>query len=314
MSDPTLNDPAVSRRVKLFVILAVIFILGLGARSSYAIEAQPAIGPLRLQILARFEVPDSRMPFLAKETAPPEPILAEPKFPPLRLPIPAGPGHITRDGGYNNGFLHLRGDYDQFALDLCEGSGCSRFGRHAIAPTDITYELTSPYSTGYHFFEVYDDGKEKLCMSLGHFDWPLSIYPSGAPEPGTAFPQGALLGELSWWGQMPHVHIGIWTMASTDTYGNAVKCHYWSVPRQPQPFTGQYQLDGEEYPACLPESLYCYNVHSGRLLESSNAAFSYYPMENPADMVGMFYEKKDIRAQDRRLIPAKTGDSTIAFE
>lgn len=313
MSDPTLNDPAVSRRVKLLVIISIFLILGVSARSSYAIGSQPGIGELRLGILASFDVPGSRAPVLPKDSTPPEKTPPKPKFPPLKLPIPAGSGYIPADGGYNNGFLHLRGDYDQYALDMCEGSGCGRYGRHVIAPTDITYEYSSPYSYGYNFFEVYDDGKEKLCMSIGHFDWPLSIYPGGAPEPGTPFPQGAVMGELSWWGQMPHVHMGIWTMASKDPYGTEVKCHYWSVPRQPQPFTGQYQLDGEEYPECLPESFYCYNVHAGRRLKSTNAAFSYYPLERPSDIAGMFFEKEVVRVRDKRITPAKTGDAEFAF-
>ncbi len=314
MSDPTRNDPAVPRRVKLFVLITIIWFLGANARSSYAIDPQPTIGGLRLGILASFDEPIFRAPSQSKELSAPEVSRPTLPFPALKLPIPAGSGHLPRDGGYNNGFLHLRGDYDQFALDMCEGSKCSRNGRHVIAPTDITFDFSSPYALGYHFFEVYDDGREKLCMSLGHFDWPLSLFPSGAPEPGIVCPQGAVLGDLSWWGGMPHVHIGIWTMASTTPSGIPVRCHQWTVPRVPQPFTGQYQLDGVDYPACWPFDYSCYNVHAGRVVESSNAAYSYTHFERPSDFAGMFVEKEEVEEVDRRITPTKTGDFVSAFQ
>jgi hypothetical protein len=236
------------------------------------------------------------------------------KFPALKLPIPAGAGYIPADGGYTNALLHIYGTYDQYALDICEGSSCFGLGSHAIAPTDISYEYTAPYANGYHFFEIYDDGEEKLCMSLGHFDWPLSVFPSGAPEPGTKFPQGAVLGELNRWERIPHVHIGIWKMAATSPYGYPVKCHYWSVYRQPIPFTGQYQLDGQDYPECWPRSSYCYNVHAGRGVESSNGAFSYVSVEKPPDIAGMFYEKDEAADLGERITPAKTGDSVVDLQ
>lgn len=309
MSDPTHNDPAVSRRVTLLVIITTIFFLGVNARSSHAIEPRPGIGEPRLGILASFDVPRAHSSSLQLDLPTSQEPLSDAKFPALKLPIPAGTGYIPADGGYTNALLHLYGTYDQFALDICEGSSCFGLGSHAIAPTDITYEYTSLYANGYHFFEIYDDGEEKLCMSLGHFDWPLSVYPSGAPEPGTAFPQGAVLGDLNRWERIPHVHIGIWKMAATSPYGYPVKCHYLSVYRQPLPFTGQYQLDGQEYPECWPRSQYCYNVHAGRQVESSNGAFSYFPIEKPPDVAGMFYEKDEAADLGERITPAKTGDS-----
>jgi len=313
MSDPTPNDPAVSRRVRLFVIIAVFWFLGANARSSYAINPQPSIGELRSGTLASFDEPEPR-PLSPPEKLPiPEVEIPDLPFPALKLPIPAGTGFVPRDGGYTNGHLHLRGDYDQFALDICEGNKCE-YDRHVVAPTDIIYDYSTPWSIGYHFFEVYDDGAEKLCMSLGHFDWSRSAFPAGFPEPGTAFPQGAVLGEVSWWGGMPHVHIGIWTMASTTPEGYPTRCHEWTVPRQAQPFAGKYQIDGVELPECWPYWYSCYNVHSGQQLESSNAAYSFLDIERPVDVVGLFYEEKVVQEPDPRLTPTKTGDSPGFFQ
>ena len=308
MSGPTHNDPAVSRRVTLLLIITTFFILGVNARSSYAYEPRFGSGGLQSGILANYDIPGVSVP----TPKPPFPLSREAKagakFPPLKMPIPAGPGYIPADGGYTNALLHIYGTYDQYALDICEGSSCFGSGSHAVAPTDITFEYSSPYANGYHFFEIYDDGQEKLCMSLGHFDWSPSVFPSGAPEPGTEFPQGAVLGELNQWERIPHVHIGIWKMATASPYGYPVKCHYWSVYRQPLAFTGQYAIDGQEFPACWPRSFSCYNTHAGRPVESSNAAFSFVPVSRPLRFAGMFYEKDIDVDIGKRITPAKTGD------
>ena len=324
MGDPTGNDPAVFRRVKQLLLVGLFIFLFANARTSFAKiqyaglarHAVPAqtegltwragVGGILLGLSARFDEPDLRSESQLPLT---EQGQEELPFPALKLPVPAGVVHIPKDGGYTNALLHLRGDYDQYALDMCEGDNCTRLGRHTIAPTNISYEFSSPYAIGYHFFEVYDDGQEKVCMSLGHFNWPVTIYPSGAPEPGTHFPQGAVLGELSWWGEMPHVHMGLWTMPSKTPTGVPVKCHYWNVPRQPQPFTGKYKLDGVEYPECWPHWYSCYGVHAGRQLVSTNAPFSYIQVEEATDYAGIFYEAEEARVLDRRMTPAKTGDA-----
>jgi hypothetical protein len=309
MSDPTHNDPAVSRRVTLLLIIATVLLLGVNARSSHAYEPRFGSGELQLGILANYDIPGVNLAAPKQAFPTSRERAAGAKFPALKLPIPAGTGYIPADGGYSNALLHIYGTYDQYALDICEGSSCFGYGSHAIAPTDITYEYSSRYANGYHFFEIYDDGAEKLCMSLGHFDWSPSIYPSGAPEPGTAFPQGAVLGDLNRWERIPHVHIGIWKMAATSPYGYPVKCHYWSVYRQPLPFTGEYQLDGQDFPECWPRSFSCYSVHAGRPVESSNAAFSYVPVKKARDIAGMFYEKPEEADTREPITPAKTGDT-----
>jgi hypothetical protein len=280
MSDPSHNAPAVFRRVILFILAAVFCVLGAKVRGAYAINPLPVLAEPKNETTASYEGPETP-PFLDSGVSDASQASTQDlPFPSFKMPFPAGTGFVPKDGGYSNGLLHLRGDFDQFAIDICEGDSC-QYGQHVIAPTNISYDSSSPWSTGYHFFEVYDDGSEKLCMSLGHFDWPLSIFPSGSPEPGTSFPQGAVLGEVSWWGQMPHIHIGIWKMASKTRYGYPVRCHQSIVPRYPQPFTGIYQLDGMDLEECWPNWYSCYNVHAERHLVSSNAAYSYLEAKNP---------------------------------
>ena len=306
MSYQSHNAPAVFRRVRLILIVAVLLLIGVKARTSYAINPVPVFDEPREALPASYEdsvvrplSPAEEIPLLASADS-------DLPFPAFKLPIPSGAGHIPRDGGYNNGVLHLRGNYDQFALDICEGDSCS-YGRHVVAPTDITYDFSTP-SIGYHFFEVYDNGWDKLCMSLGHFNWPRSVFPSGLPEPGTSFPQGAVLGEVSWWGGMPHVHIGIWKMRSRTPQGYPTRCHEWTVPRYPQPFTGDYKLDGIDFEECWPETNRCYNVHSERRIDSSNAAFSYLEIERPPEVAGLFYEAPLPEKEGAITSPAKTGD------
>lgn len=306
MCDPTVNDPAVSRRVTLTLFIAFTFALGLIAQSSYARELEPLDSDSYLRILAAGIVPgdsslDLPLNFTTSGTA-----LTSFDFPPLKFAIPTGTGFVPRDGGYNNALLHLNGGYDKYALDICEGSACYRFGRHAIAPTDIKYEETAPYAYGYHFFEVYNDGLTKLCMSLGHFNWPSTIYPSGAPPPGTFFPSGAVLGELHRWERLPHVHMGIWTMAAVSPYGYPTQCTTWSVPHFPQPFTGPFSIDDQEFPECWPGSYDCYGVHAGRRVESSNAPFCYDPLDD--EIVG---QGQDLDAAPADRYPPQNSLSLI---
>lgn len=307
MCDPQLNTPAVSRRVKLLLLIISLVILGAGAKQSQAVEPRTRQGGIRPGIFASYDVPRPK-DLVPKENLFSQSRRSEEKFKPLKMPIPSGPGYIPADGGYTNALLHIYGTYDQYALDICEGSTCFESGRHAIAPTDITYEYSSPYANGYHFFEFYNDGQAKYCLSLGHFDWPESIYPSGAPEPGTVIPQGAVLGELSRWERIPHVHMGIWKMPAKGPYGNSIQCHYWTVPREPLPFTGEFALDGQEFPRCWPRAYSCYNVHAGRGLTSSNGAYSYFPVQESQEIGGMFYEVDEKMALHYRMTPSKTGD------
>lgn len=306
MSDPSHNAPAVFRRVRFAFVIVILLLLGAQARTGYAVNHQPAGGEPQKTLLASFDEPQQPPPDTPAILTFLESDQSDLPFPPLKLPLPAGAAHVTEDGGYNNGMLHLRGNFDQFALDLCEGADC-QYGRHVVAPTDITYDY-STLSLGYHFFEVYDDGSQKVCMSLGHFYWPTTVFPLGYPEPGTTFPQGAVLGEVSWWGGMPHAHIGLWTMPSQTPEGYPVRCHYWTVPKQPQPFTGIFQLDGLELSKCTSGPYGCYNVHSGEQLVSTNAAYSYFDLEAPPDVTGIFVEEN--REPPRPMTPAKTGDTT----
>ena len=304
MRDVSQNTPAVLRRVSLFVILTAIFLLGAKVRSAYAINPLPVIGEPRSEAPASYDQPVQPPMWAIGES--PQAASKDLPFPAFKLPFPAGDGYIPRDGGYTNGWLHIRGNYDQFAIDMCEGSSCE-YGQHVVAPTNITYDNSSTWSNGYHFFEVHDDGSEKLCMSLGHFDWPRSVFPSGLPTQGTLFPQGAVLGEVSWWGGMPHVHIGIWKMPSKTPEGYPARCHYSIVPRQPQPFTGIYQIDGIDLEACWPDQNDCYNVHSGRQLVSTNAAYSFSEMENPALILGPVHARSAGKDVVEHISPAKTG-------
>jgi hypothetical protein len=229
------------------------------------------------------------------------------EFPKLKLAIPVGTGFVPADGGYNNALLHLNGTFDKYALDICEGNACYRNGRYIVAPTDVEYESTAPYVNGYHYFVIHNDGRQKLCMSLGHFDWPVTAYPAGAPEPGTLFPRGAVLGELNKWERIVHVHMGIWKMAAFDRYGHETKCHYMYLPRESQPFTGGLRLEGRDFPQCWPGSYDCYSVHANRWLESTNAAFCYSPL----DLERYAGNKSGNVARDEWLSPAKTGESPL---
>ncbi len=301
---PACQVTVVSRRVTPLLFLALICFLSLVERSSYASELQPEFKEPRSRILASSILHGEISPNILRSFDLSSTELMSSGFPPLKLAIPVGIGFVPADGGYNNALLHLYGTFDKYALDVCEGNTCFQYGRHAIAPTDIKYEHTAPYINGYHYFEIHNDGKEKTCMSLGHFDWLASAFPSGAPDPGTIFPQGAVLGELNRWERIPHVHMGIWKMAAVDPYGNLTRCDYMYLPRYPQPFTGPFSLDGEDFPSCWPGALNCYSVHAGRAIESTNAAFCY----SPGDLE-IHRDKMATRAAlSRPITPAKTGD------
>jgi hypothetical protein len=198
-------------------LLALFCFLSLVERSSYAGELQHELKEPRAGVLtgvnSRGEINLSILTSIDLSSTE----LMSSVFPPLKLAIPVGTGFIPRDGGYNNALLHLSGTFDKYALDICEGITCFQNGRHAIAPTDIKYESSAPYVNGYHYFEIYHDSKEKVCMSLGHFDWLPAAFPSGTPEPGTVFPIGAVLGELNRWERIPHVHMGIWPTPRSAT-------------------------------------------------------------------------------------------------
>ncbi len=176
-------------------------------------------------------------------------------FPALKIPFQNGWGKIASGGGYNNGDMHR--NYDLNAFDFCENGTCIGTDRWAIAPTDITYLHTASNVPDYHFFEIANDGSNRLCMSLAHFNFGNFGVPIVA---GMRFPRGAVLGALSNFSP-PHLHMGIWTAPSSSTCWTATN-------RVAIPYTGSYALDGVSYTYSG-----AVNEHAGKTVTSTN-----YPM------------------------------------
>jgi len=154
----------------------------------------------------------------------------------------AGQGKIIADQGAGS---HFGGD--DFALDLCEGSGCAQgtIGQYVIAPANMKL-VASRDENGidndpldFHFFELANDGKQRLCMSFAHFQIRLP----GLIE-GKSVPQGALIGTLIQYAEysdIEHLHMGLYTVESSKP-----SCLH--VPRTAVSFTNNLKLDGKEYP------------------------------------------------------------------
>ncbi|MCZ7673290.1 MAG: hypothetical protein M5U34_42345 [Chloroflexi bacterium] len=187
-------------------------------------------------------------------------------FQPIKIPFQNGTGNITSGGGYNNGSNHNY--YDKYALDVCENGTCSQNDRYAIAPTDITFVHTASNQTDYHFFEIDNDGSNKLCMSLAHFNFGNFGVPIVS---GMHFPRGAVLGPLSNYSP-PHLHIGIWSVPASS--------NCWYGTRTAITFEGSYQLNGVSYGACWPTGNDCYNVHANRPVTSTNYPICAMPSMN----------------------------------
>ncbi len=205
-------------------------------------------------------------------------------FPQLKIPFPNGPGFIASGGGYNNGSIHK--SYDQFGLDFCVDSpSCKQKDGFVIAPTDVTYIHTASNQTDYHFFEIDNDGSNKLCMSLGHFSFNDTVIK------GMHFRQGTILGPLSDY-DPPHAHMGIF---SVPISGNGQEC--LGSNRAAIPFTstnGNFQLDGINYPECYPSPQNCFNVHANRPVTSTNDSVS----RNNVSMVLIIDSTGSMRTND----------------
>ncbi len=176
-----------------------------------------------------YPYPDTSGPFAAGQF----------QFPAILHAYQAGPGRILFDYDLPT---HTGGD--DFAFDLCEGMGCveGSTNQYVLAPTDMTLVYSGPGygmpvdSLDYHIFEVDDDGVEKLCLSIGHFQIMLP-----GLTVGKSIPQHSAIGQLSVYTSIPHIHMGLWTSPVNDG------CAGFS--RLALPFSGAYKLDGGDYPA-----------------------------------------------------------------
>lgn len=182
----------------------------------------------------------------------------------------AGEGKIMADqyaGSHTGG--------DENALDLCEGSGCAQgiIGQFVIAPANMKL-IASRDNNGipnkdfpsdpldFHFFELANDGVQRLCMSFGHFQIRLP----GLTE-GKSVHQGALIGTLTeyrGYSNAEHIHMGLYTVAST-----LPSCLH--TPRTALSFTGNLELDGNDYNPNQP--------WNGRGVTSTNYAFCANPYD-----------------------------------
>jgi hypothetical protein len=161
------------------------------------------------------------------------------QFPALLHAFQAGTGRVLFDYDLPT---HTGGD--DFAFDLCEGGGCvqGNTSQYILAPTDLTLVYSGPGygmppdSQDYHIFEVADDGTQKLCLSLGHFQIMLP-----GLTIGKRVSQHAAIGQLSAYTSIPHIHMGMWLSPAGDG------CDGYS--RLALPFSGAYKLDGVDYPA-----------------------------------------------------------------
>jgi hypothetical protein len=166
------------------------------------------------------------------------PALAQFQFPALLHAFQSGAGRILFDYDLPT---HTGGD--DFAFDLCEGGGCVQgsTSQYVLAPTDMILVYSGPGygmpsdSLDYHIFEVADDGVQKLCLSLGHFQIMLPRL-----VVGKRIPQHAAIGQLSVYASIPHIHIGLWLSPVGEG------CVGFS--RLALPFSGAYKLDGVDYP------------------------------------------------------------------
>ena len=196
--------------------------------------------------------------------------LASPQFqfPVLLHAFQAGAGRILFDYGLPT---HTGGD--DFAFDICEGASCMQgsTSQYILAPTDITLVYSGPGygmpsdSQDYHIFEITDDGAQKLCLSLGHFQIMLP-----GLLVGKRVPQRAAIGQLSAYTSIPHIHIGLWLSPSIDG------CDGFS--RLALPFSGAYKLDGVDYPAG--------NSYAGLSVTSHNIPVCAAPAVNSPGSVG----------------------------
>jgi hypothetical protein len=185
-------------------------------------------------------------------------------FPEIKHAFQAGPGEIIN--GYDDGNRHTGSDL--YALDLCEGDGCTEgvAGEQVvIAPTDFTFIKTASNQSDYQILEIDNDGSNKLCMSLAHFYFNVLVIN------GTMVPRGAALGFLSDYDSIPHIHIGLWTVPADN------QCN--ELNRTAVPFdagAGGFSLDGVNYPIG--------QEHEGKSVTSTNGGFCWFPPESLASV------------------------------
>ena len=194
-------------------------------------------------------------------------------FPALKHGFPAGEGRFTGD---YDGPNHTGGDdyaIDSIACDGAYSGSCwhGMVGQIVLAQTDMKYVYTADANNNpddphdFHFFDLGLYGDKRYCMSYGH------IYVYGI-EVGDEITQGAVVGVLSeYMTAAPHIHMGVYWVYGSES-DPEFQCARW-VTRHALPYTGDFALDGVEYPVGLD--------FQGDMTTSTNDGYCLGDPENP---------------------------------
>lgn len=161
-------------------------------------------------------------------------------FPPLLLPFEQGYGKIIHDYMHDS---HHGGN--TCAFDVCEGQGCPESAEtdYVLAPTDLVFDYSVDSdgngSIDYHFFEIDDDGTNKLCLTLGHFELDHNL------TTGDSIPKGLALGQITEYSpSIEHIHMGLYVIPSSEPRCASNNYNLRMGVVYIDPFT----LDGVNYP------------------------------------------------------------------
>jgi hypothetical protein len=208
-------------------------------------------------------------------------------FTAIKLPFASGSGRII------SGYGH-QASPNQYAFDLCEGSECIQSqldpAQNIISPTTMKYDWSMDSdgngSLDFHFFEIANDGSNKMCTQMGHFKLGIT-----GLSTGTEIPRGAAIGSIVTYSpSIPHIHMGLYTIPSS------YRCAGDPTKRVGVPFSSPYTLDGVSYPVG--------QNHQWKTVTSTNAPFCWMPsnsssmgsignIESPSNITSICFPESD---------------------
>lgn len=166
-------------------------------------------------------------------------------FNPLLFPYYEGPGRIISD------YHHDSSIGQEYAFDFCTGQNCSGDTTGfttVIVPTDLIYRFSFnkdniETSLDMHIFEIANNGTNRLCLLLGHFDLGPLNYGLVRGDLISMQTDLGTICEYNGVSKNEHVHFGMYSVSSQTQCEDGRPGVRTGIPFNQNP----YSLDGNFY-------------------------------------------------------------------